>query len=64
MGDFIRICGTRPNPELPTSPPEKCPRCGEPPEQNYGLCGGGCGLYWFCCGEVLAKIQDEEVADG
>lgn len=57
-GFQIRICGGPPDPELPTEHSEKCPHCGEPPEMNYGLAGGGIGVYAFCCGRVLSKVQD------
>ena len=37
-----------------------CAVCHGPLDRNYGLAGGGIGIYDFCdnCGEVVWKEQD------
>lgn len=47
--------------DIPNYCPDKCPTCGTDAESNFGLAGGGMGVYTYCpkCEKVLGKVQTE-----
>ena len=40
----------------------KCPKCGGPTEEGFGMAGGGYGVYTFCpsCQRILSKSEEME----
>lgn len=55
---------TEQHPDIPSMAEAKlCPEHHDvPPEINYGLAGGGIGVYMICpvCGRILGKDQDDD----
>lgn len=42
---------------------DKCPKCGSPISQGYGMAFGGMGAYWYCEPEEcnwFYKIMDRD----
>ena len=46
---------------VPTSAPDRCPKCSGDVEVGFGLAGGGYGAYTYCpkCGDILSKTQEQ-----
>lgn len=58
----IHLDSASKRPDLPEYDPEKCPKCGGPVVDGFGLAGGGYGVYTYCdaCGEIVSKTEVEE----
>lgn len=59
---FVHIDYSEQRADIPNETHDKCPKCGEPTEQGFGLAGGGFGVYTYCpkCEQITGKIQVEE----